>query len=74
VSIFVAFVHNTLAYHAEGLAYPKVLAKKTVTDLGKPRACRLRKHQNIIYFQFDIFLASTSVNKSLSMMCLEDIM
>jgi hypothetical protein len=37
------------AHHAEGLVDPKVLAKKTVTDFGYPRACRFRKYTN--FFQ-----------------------
>jgi hypothetical protein len=34
-------------HHAEGLANPKVLAQKKVTDFGYPRACRFRKYQNL---------------------------
>jgi hypothetical protein len=34
-------------HHAERLVDPKVLAKKTVTDFGYPRACRFRKCQKI---------------------------
>jgi hypothetical protein len=35
------------SHHAEGLVDPKVLAKKTVTDFGYPRACRFRKDKKI---------------------------
>jgi hypothetical protein len=35
----------TMPHHAEGRVDPDDLAKKSVTDLRYPRACRFRKYQ-----------------------------